>query len=117
VSELGVAKARLTVVDRSLLDRGFGVAAQKQGLTIDGAAYREQMRAALPFLISAAVPAEVAKLVTAPLQSFLGGGQKLLAIVAPPTPIKIPDLMQAAENPTALPGMLNMTLTTEPVAE
>jgi hypothetical protein len=117
VSELGVAKARLSVTDRSLLDRGFGVAAQKQGLTIDGAAYREQMRAALPFLVSAAVPAEVAKLVTAPLQSFLGGGQKLLAIVAPPDPIKIPDLMQAAENPTALPGMLNMTLTTEPVAE
>ena len=37
------------------------------------------MRAALPFIISAAVPAEVAKLVTAPLQAFLGGGQKLLA--------------------------------------
>ena len=41
VSELGVASARLSVTDRSLLDRGFGVAAQKQGLTIDGAAYRE----------------------------------------------------------------------------
>jgi hypothetical protein len=117
VSELGVASARLSVTDRSLLDRGFGVAAQKQGLTIDGAAYREQMRAALPFIISAAVPAEVAKLVTAPLQAFLGGGQKLLAIMAPPTPIKIPDLMQAADNPTALPSLLNMTLTTEPAAQ
>jgi hypothetical protein len=63
------------------------------------------------------VPTEVAKLVTAPLQSFLGGGQKLLAIVAPPNPIRIPDLMQAANEPTALPGLLNMTLTTEPVAQ
>ena len=117
VSELGVASARLSVTDRSLLDRGFGVAAQKQGLTIDGAAYREQMRAALPFIISAAVPAEVAKLVTAPLQAFLGGGQKLLAIVAPPAPITIPDLMAGAADPTALPSLLNMTLTTEPAPQ
>lgn len=117
VSELGVASARLSVTDRSLLDRGFGVAAQKQGLTIDGAAYREQMRAALPFIISAAVPTEVAKLVTAPLQAFLGGGQTLLAVMAPPAPITIPDLMAGAADPTALPSLLSLTLTTEPAPQ
>ena len=117
VSELGVAGATLRVTDRSLLDRGFGVAAQKQGLTIDGAAYRKQMSAALPFLISAAVPADIAKLVSTPLQTFLGGGQKLLAVVAPSAPISIPTLIQAANDPTALPALLNMTLSTEPVPQ
>lgn len=113
VDELGVAGATLSVTDRSLLDRAFGVAAQKQGLTINGAAYREQMRAALPFIISAALPAEVAKLITTPLQAFLGGGQRLLAVVAPPAPITIPALMQSVDDPLALPNLLNLTLKTE----
>ena len=78
---------RLSVTDRSLLDRAFGVAAQKQGLKVEGSAYREQMRAALPFIISAAVPAEIAKLVTEPLQAFLAGGQTILADAAPPAPL------------------------------
>ena len=88
VSELKVASAKLSVTDRSLLDRAFAVAAEKQGLKVEGAAYREQMRAALPFLISAAVPAEIAKLLTEPLQAFLAGGQTIHADVSATDPAR-----------------------------
>ena len=113
LGDLGVARATVSVTDRSLLERAFAVAAEKQGLTIDGAAYREQMRAALPFIISAAVPADVAKLVTPPLQAFLAGGQRIFADAAPPAPLRILDLMQAAADPIALPNLLNLTLKAE----
>jgi hypothetical protein len=110
LSDLKIAHATLGVTDRSLLDRAFKVAAQKQGLTVEGSAYREQMRAALPFIISAAVPADIAKLVTEPVQNFMAGGQHLLATVAPPTPLGILDLMAAAGDPMQLPNKLNLTL-------
>lgn len=117
LNDIGVARAQLTVTDRSLLERAFGVAAAKQGLAIDGAAYRDQMRAALPFIISAAMPAEVAKLLTEPLQKFLAGGQRLLADVAPSAPLRLADLMQGAADPMVLPGLLNLTLKAEPPAQ
>ena len=91
------------------------MAAKKQGLTVEGSAYREQMRAALPFIISAAVPAEIAKLVTEPLQGFLAGGQTLLADVAPAGSARAsPDLM-ARRRPIRwrCPTLLNLTLTSE----
>lgn len=115
--DLRLAEATLSVTDHSLLDRGFAVAAAKQGLNVGGAAYREQMRAALPFLISAAVPEEVAKLFTAPLQAFLAGEQTLFATIAPPTPLGILDLMAAAGDPMGLPARLNLTLRSEAAAE
>jgi hypothetical protein len=113
LSDLGVAAATVSVTDRSLLDRAFAVAAEKQGLSVDGAAYREQMRAALPFIISAAVPAEVANLVTKPLQAFLAGGQRIFADASPSTPLRVLDLMQAAADPMTLPTLLNLTLRAE----
>jgi len=112
-NEIKIASATVSVTDRSLLDRAFGVAAEKQGLNVEGSAYREQMKAALPFLISAAVPAEISKLITGPLQAFLAGRQRLLAVVAPPAPLGVMDLAGAAEDPTTLPDLLNLTLTSE----
>jgi hypothetical protein len=116
-NEIKVASAKVSVTDRSLLDRAFGVAAEKQGLKVEGSAYREQMKAALPFLISAAVPAEIAKLVTAPVQAFLAGGQRIDAVVAPPTPLGVMDLVGATEDPMTLPDMLNLTLKSEAPAQ
>ncbi len=117
VNDLRVARVTLSVTDRSLLDRAFAVAAEKQGLSVEGAAYREQMRAALPFIISAAVPAELAKLLTEPLQKFLAGGQMLFADAAPPTPLGVMDLMAAAADPMGLPNLLNLTLRSEAPAQ
>jgi hypothetical protein len=107
-------EATVKVTDRSLLDRGFGVAALMQGLTIEGKAYREQMRGALPFLLSAAIPAELAKLVTKPLQSFLAGNQTIIVNVDPPQPLGFDALVAAAAmEPQAIVDMLGVTLTTE----
>jgi len=90
---------------------------EKQGLNVEGSAYREQMKAALPFLISAAVPAEIAKLVTNPVQAFLAGGQRLDAVAEPPTPLGVMDLVGAAEDPMTLPDMLHLTLKSEAPAQ
>jgi hypothetical protein len=113
LDDLSLESARLTVTDRSLLDRSFGVAAQKQGLTASGPAYREQMRAALPFILSAALPPKIVKLLTAPLQEFLAGGRSLVAEIGPPTPLTLANLLAAAEDVMALPERLNLTLRTE----
>ncbi len=117
VDELKVASAKVSVTDRSLLDRGFAVAAEKQGLNVTGAAYREQMRAALPFIISAAVPADIAKLLSDPLQKFLAGGQTIHADAAPPSPLSVTALMGAAADPMGLPNLLNLTLQSEAAAQ
>ncbi len=81
LSDLNLERATLKVTDRSLLDRAFEVVAKRQGVTIGGAAYREQMRAALPFIISAVIPPELAKRLSPPLQGFMAGGQTLSADV------------------------------------
>jgi hypothetical protein len=113
-AQLGLGHAQLKVTDRSLLDRAFGVAAQKQGLAIEGAAYREQMRGALPFLLSAAAPPELVQLLTDPMKAFLAGGQTLVAEIAPPQPIPLLDLAGlAAADPMTIPGKIGLTLRSE----
>jgi hypothetical protein len=114
LNQLGLKSASLKVTDRSLLDRGFALAAKMQNLTIEGAAYREQMRGALPFLLSAAVPADIAKLLTKPLQDFMAGGQTLVAEISPPSPIPLGELAKASEgDPMALPSKLGIQLRSE----
>ncbi len=115
--DLGLARATLTVTDHSLLDRAFGVIAKRQGLTVAGAAYRQQMRAALPFLISAVIPAELARRIAPPLQGFMAGGQTLFANVTPPTPLPLLDLATAARDPLTLPDKLNLELKSEATKE
>jgi hypothetical protein len=115
--ELGLKAASLKITDRSLLDRGFAVAAKMQNLTIEGAAYREQLRGALPFLLSAAVPQDLTKLLSEPLQSFMAGGQTLVAEIAPPAPIPLHEVIAAAEDPMSLPSRLGITLRSEAPAQ
>lgn len=117
LNDLRLASARLAVTDRSLLDRAFGVAAEKQGLSVDGKAYREQMRGALPFLLSAALPAELSKLVSPPLQAFMAGGQTLIAEIAPAAPLPILELAAGAEDPLALVDRLGLTMRSEAPAQ
>ena len=112
-AELGLKGATLKITDRSLLDRAFGVAAKKQNLSVTGPAYREQLRGALPFLLSAAVPANLSKLLSAPLQAFMAGGQTLVAEIAPPAPIPLTDIAEGISEPMALPERLGVTLRSE----
>lgn len=116
--DLSLVRAALAVTDHSLLDRGFAVAAEQQGLDVDGPTYREQMRAALPFILSAAIPPDLVNLLTQPLQDFLAGRQTLVAEIFPDRPISIPDLITAAEgDPMMLPDLLNLTLTSRTPAQ
>ena len=113
LQDLGLARATLSVTDRSLLDRAFTVVAKQQGVSIDGPTYREQMRAALPFIISAVIPMELAKRIAPPLQGFMAGRQTLLADVTPPAPLTLTDILSAVDDPLTLPDRLNLKLTSE----
>lgn len=114
MARLGLKQATLRVTDRSILDRAMGVAARKQNLSVDGRTYRTQMAAALPFLLPAALPADLAKLLSKPLQDFMAGGQTLIAEITPPAPIPLPDIAKAAEgDPMALPAKLGVTVRSE----
>ena len=114
---LGLEAGTLRVTDRSLLDRAFAYAAKRQGLTIEGSAYREQMRGALPFLLSAALNADLSRLLITPLQAFLAGGQTLVVEARPAAPVPLPALNEAIEGaPLTLPSLLNLTIRSEPAA-
>ena len=113
LDELRLRRATLSLTDRSLLERAFGYAAELQELDVDGRTYREQMRAALPFLISAAMPPAITKLLAKPLQQFLTGGQTLIADINPAAPLNLTEMLAEAGDPLALPDRLNMTLRTE----
>ena len=117
LNDLRLERASLAVTDRSLLDRAFAVAAQKQGLTVDGKAYREQMRGALPFLLSAALPADISKLISAPLQAFMAGGQRLVAEITPAAPVPLTELAAGFGDPMGLVTRLGVVIRSEPPAQ
>jgi hypothetical protein len=81
---------------------------------VAGPAYREQLRGALPFLLSAAIPANLSKLLSAPLQAFMAGGQTLIAEIAPPVPIPLPEIAAGAADPMTLPERLGVTVRSAP---
>jgi hypothetical protein len=114
MTELQLERATVKTTDRSLLDRAFGVAAEMQGLSVDGPAYRQQMRGALPFLLSTVIPAELARTITPPLQEFMDGGKTLVAEFTPDPPISVVEIIAAAQgDPTLLPDLLGLSMRTE----
>ena len=65
------------------------------------------MRGALPFLLSAVIPSDLAKMMSEPLQAFMAGNQTLVAEIKPETPIPLVELAGAANlDPMDLPGAL-----------
>jgi hypothetical protein len=113
LDDLSLKSAALKVTDRTLLDRAFSVAAKKQGLTLEGPVYRQQMRAALPFLIATVLPSDIAKKVSPPLQAFLEGGKTLIANLSPAEPVGILAVLAGAADPLGLTTLLNLSLSTE----
>lgn len=115
LSRLGLAGAELRLTDRSLLERGFDAAVLMQGLTVDGPTYREQIRGAIPFMLSTALPEALASMVGEPLQAYLGGGRTLIAEISPAEPVSLLTLMnEQALDPAETAGRLGLTLRTEP---
>lgn len=114
LDELKLEDASLKLTDQTLLDQAFGLAAKKQGLAIEGSVYRQQMRAALPFLMATVLPADFAKKMSPPLQEFLEGGRTLIAELAPAQPVGVLAIAAGAADPLALSELLKLTLRTEP---
>jgi hypothetical protein len=117
LDELRLRRATLSVTDRSVLERAFGFAAEAQELDVDGRTYMKQMRAAFPFLISAALPPALSKLLSKPMQGFLAGGQMLVAEIMPAEPLNISEFFAATDDPLALPEVLNLKLRSEAPAQ
>jgi hypothetical protein len=112
---LTLDSATVRVDDASLLDRGFAYAAKRQGLTIDGPTYRKQMQGALPFLLSAVLPAEMSRLLIEPLQAFLGGGKSLVFRAEPAAALPLSSIAGTAEkNPMDLVPLLNVQVEAVP---
>lgn len=117
LAELKLKTATLSITDRSLLERAFGFAAEVQELDVDGPTYLKQMRAAFPFLISAALPPALSRLIAKPVQGFLAGGQTLVAEIAPAAPVNMEEFRAAADDPLSLPDFLDLKLRSEAPAE
>jgi hypothetical protein len=77
----------------------------------------KQMRAAFPFLMSAALPPALSKLLSKPMQGFLAGGQMLVAEIMPAEPLNISEFFAATDDPLALPEVLNLKLRSEAPAQ
>jgi hypothetical protein len=102
---LSLQRATLKITDRSLLDRGFGLAATMQGLAVDGPGLSraDARRPALPALRRGSGGHHQASERAA--ADVLAGGQTLVAEIAPPQPIPLTDLMNAADlDPMQIPG-------------
>ena len=117
LDELRLEHAAVSVTDKSLLERAFTFAADAQKLDVDGQTYMKQMRAAFPFLISAALPPTLSKLLSKPVQDFLAGGQQLVAEIVPASPLSMAEFLTAADDPMALPKFLNLQLDTKAPAQ
>ena len=114
MNELSLERASIRPPTALCSTAPSAVAAQMQGLSVDGAAYRQQMRGALPFLLSTVVPADLAKAISPPLQEFIGGGKTLIADFVPAAPLPILELIAAAESdPTSLPTLLGLEMRAE----
>ena len=99
IGQLGLTGAKVTVTDRSLLDRGLQATIDMQALGIDVPTYKQQLKDALPLILSSVVPPPIVEMVTAPLQSFIAGDQRLVAEISPPAPVLIPEIMAGVMDP------------------
>jgi hypothetical protein len=113
LGQLGLSHLAITVDDKSLVDRAFKAAVVMQGLQVDAQEYKRQTQDALPLLLSSLVPPLIAGRIIGPVQAFLEGGRKLVAQVAPPEPILLPELMGGLIDPVGVLDRLQLTITTE----
>lgn len=113
LGQLGLAHLSLVVNDQTLVDRAFKAAVVAQHLNVGVDEYKKQTSDALPFILSSMVPPPVAERFSGPVQAFLEGGRKLMAEIAPPAPILIPDLMGGMIDPVGLMNRLNLTVQTQ----
>jgi hypothetical protein len=117
IGQLGVTGATVAVTDRSLLDRGLQATIDMQALGVDVPTYKQQLRDALPLMLTAVAPPPVVELIVPPLQSFLGGNQRLVAEISPTAPVPIPEIMAGVMDPAGLVNRLGLAVRSEPTPQ
>jgi len=100
--------------DRSIVDRAINLVASQNGT--DAQTYRSQLKAALPFFLSAMPPGDFREQVIATAQATLDGGQVTTFSLKPAQTVMIPDIFAASmQDPLALIDMLGASIVAEPV--
>jgi len=109
LSDLKLVGLSIEVDDESMVERGFGFAAEQQGR--DPAQYRQEIRGALPFLLGFLTDPIFRTDVAGALQSFLEGGQTLSIRIEPQSPVSIAEIMAAGQSdPQSLPTLLGTSV-------
>ena len=111
LAELKLGSLVIEVEDESMVDRGFTFAAAQQNR--DPAAFREEIKAALPFLLGFLTDPIFRADVGGALQVFLDGNRSLTLRVQPESPVPLSELMVAAQTaPQTLSTLLGTKVET-----
>ena len=114
LQNLGTTGVSLSFADRSIVQRALRVAAEQQNA--DAATYGQQLKAAIPFFLSAIPASEFREQAINAAQAALDGGQKTTFSLSPGRAITVPEIMMAAmQDPLSLIDLLGAGAATEPV--
>ncbi|HSM42109.1 MAG TPA: hypothetical protein VK862_15250 [Afifellaceae bacterium] len=103
----------IAFTDRSIVERALAVAAAQQGSEAE--VYRDQLKNALPFFMSAMPPGDFRDQVIAAAQATLDGGKKTTLSLLPAGAVMIPEIIATGmQNPLALIDLLGARMTVEP---
>jgi hypothetical protein len=109
LAELQLVSLVIEVDDQSMVERGFGFAAAQQGR--DPAVFREELKGALPFMLSFLTDPILRTDVVQALQTFLEGGHTLTLRIEPPSPVSVADILVTSEaQPQSLPALLGTSV-------
>ena len=96
LSDLFVEGGQIVVTDRSIVPRTMDITAEHSNITSDQ--YREQTKAALPFMLWHLGNHPVRDKAIAAAQSFLDGNKRLTVSLNPPEPFSLADLVRKRES-------------------
>ena len=114
LNNLGTTGVSVSLTDRSIVQRALRVAAEKQGS--DAATYGRQLKAAIPFFLSAVPRGQFRDQLNEAVQAALDGGQETTISLAPGRSIAFSEIILAAtQNPWSLIDLLGARVSTEPV--
>jgi hypothetical protein len=112
-SDISFKGFTIAFTDRSIIGRALGFAAAQQGA--DAQLYRDQLKNALPFLMSGMPPGDFRNQVIAAAQATLDGGQKTTLSLLPASAVMVQEAIAAGmQNPIALIDLLGARISTEP---
>jgi hypothetical protein len=112
-SDIGFRGFTFSFTDRSIVGRSLALAAAQQGS--EAQIYRDQLKAALPFFLSAMPPGDFRNEVIAAAQGALDGGKVTTFSLAPARAILVPEIIAAGmQNPLALIDLLGAGVTSAP---